>query len=291
MDGVFGVVVSVVIAIAAIAFGNWFGLLFFRLFEWAGRLCSKPFTRYDRLAPLGLLSFASNWGLLFNNIFILALIVGVAGTFLTWGIAAGASTVSWWAFAIACLLYFIGGIGQGLNRGIRLRVLTGAGFTRQEVDLLDRHRLSLTPEEAATVTALYETITGYFNVHPALRANIMRQAPAPPRLPVLPQDAGEVIAAFGAVLEAVSSGPEHHAVYPESSLPYPKPFIQSAFEAALEHVTDPQLQDQLKCGLIYLEDFVPDDEVATNPREQGYLLVRQLRADLAGATPPSEPAA
>jgi hypothetical protein len=147
MENIGAVVVGLVLAVVAIGFGNWFGTLLFSLVRLAGATVSIPFSRSDRLVHVGLLSLASGWGGIFNNVFIFALIVAVAGSFLSWGISAGASTVSWAAFAIACLLYFVGGIGEGANRGQKLRVLTASGFSVSQIDLLDASPESLTKEQ------------------------------------------------------------------------------------------------------------------------------------------------
>jgi hypothetical protein len=94
---------------------------------------------------------------------------------------------------------------------------------------------------------------------------------------------GDVVADYGAVLEEVNSPTESHMVHPESKLPYPKPVIEAALKMALQVTTDTQLREHLKVGLICLEDFVPDAEVASHPYEQNLqeakALARQLGLD------------
>jgi hypothetical protein len=125
------------------------------------------------------------------------------------------------------------------------------------------------------------------NSDTAERGTVGDQPPAPneqaQQLASLPQGTLDIIAAYGAVLEAVSTGPEHHAVYPQSKLPYPKPVIETAFKVALAAVTDPQLRDQLQVGLTFLDDFLPDNQVANDPREQAVAIAQSTGGRHAGA--------
>lgn len=77
-------------------------------------------------------------------------------------------------------------------------------------------------------------------------------------------------------MESVSTDPESNAVYPESRLPYPKVVIEGAIRAALEFETEPHMRDQLQVGLICLQDFLPDDQVANDARYQASVLAREL---------------
>src|SRR5262245_28457380 len=124
MSEVLNVPAVVFVGIAAIWFGNWLATRVFGVVHGIGAIAGTLVGRSDRMAPFGLLSLAGQWAWVLNNVFIIALIVAVAGTFLQWGVAAGASAVSWCALTSAAVLYFAGGVGEGINQTAKHRVLT-----------------------------------------------------------------------------------------------------------------------------------------------------------------------
>jgi len=127
------VLLAIVFAIIIILSSNWLGTLFFTLMSGVGAAFSIPL---QRLTSLMWLALFGGWAWLLNNIFAFALAIGVAGTFLNWGVAQGAITVSWWAFGIASVLYFLSGIGSGIAQARKRQMLEESGMTEAQMLLL-----------------------------------------------------------------------------------------------------------------------------------------------------------
>lgn len=80
-----------------------------------------------------------------------------------------------------------------------------------------------------------------------------------------PSEVREIIGDYGEVLEA--SGEGRGLLLPISKLPHPKEKIREALNTALKITKDEEMSEHLKVCLVCLDDFVPDEEVPTDPVE------------------------
>lgn len=184
MEGVLGVAALGVLSVVCFGFLNRLGEWVFGVTQALGGILGAPIgRRSDRLAGLGILFIVGPWGWLFNNLFALALIVAIPGTFFVWGIAPVAVTISGWMLLAAAVCYFLGGFGEGINQAQKWRILTTAGYASEQVALLDKRPNELTAEEAAFVLAEREVLADCLHVGLALRrgapdqAELMRKMP------------------------------------------------------------------------------------------------------------------
>jgi hypothetical protein len=92
----------------------------------------------------------------------------------------------------------------------------------------------------------------------------------------VPRDITNVIAEYGACLERVATEPHSAGVYPLSELPYPKESIARALNAALTLLKDDQLREQVKIARVCLDDFLPTEELQTDPRYIASKLVADM---------------
>jgi hypothetical protein len=79
----------------------------------------------------------------------------------------------------------------------------------------------------------------------------------------IPKECWEIVEKYGEVLAN-----QKRLLKPLSSLPYPKDAIASAIETALSCSSDPELQRHLKDIRFALEDFVPDENLPTDPEKE-----------------------
>lgn len=72
-----------------------------------------------------------------------------------------------------------------------------------------------------------------------------------------------IVREYGEILEQVSQeGMEKYpcAQYPQSLLPWPKETIQQALQDSLRDTDDEGVRENLKIGLVMLDDFIEDEE-------------------------------
>lgn len=176
-----------------------------------------------------MLNFLGSLGWVSNNVFIVALIAAVAGSMLGWGIAAGASALSWIAFFVALLMYFLGGLGDGINKVQRSRILTRAGFDPLQIALLDEPIDQLDEDDRALVRLQRDAVADHFNLHASFRETTRDYQQAGLLKPMSAGERQNVINDFGEVLEQNA-----HLTYgaPESLLPHPRARYESSKRCA-----------------------------------------------------------
>lgn len=91
------------------------------------------------------------------------------------------------------------------------------------------------------------------------------------QLAAMPQEAMQVVEAFGRLMEDAPC-----QVRPESMLPYPKPVIEKALQAALSTLSDAESQHALRVALSELDAFIPDHQVPNDPNERAIEYMHRL---------------
>ncbi len=84
----------------------------------------------------------------------------------------------------------------------------------------------------------------------------------------VPQDVTDVVGEYGGVLDDLTADRSGSLLFPESALPRPREEIRQALEAALQVAKDGEFRAAFTMGLDRLQDFVPDDEIPSDPWEQ-----------------------
>ncbi len=69
----------------------------------------------------------------------------------------------------------------------------------------------------------------------------------------------EIVRDYGVVIESLEN--QLGMLVPMSLLPYPKEDIRAALIRSIELTTDDVMKEALKVGLLFLDDFIPDEEV------------------------------
>lgn len=82
-----------------------------------------------------------------------------------------------------------------------------------------------------------------------------------------PDEISDIVGEYGNLLDEMIREKSGKLLRPLSELPNPKEDIEKAHKTALEIAKDETLKNQLERALIYLEDFIPDDEVPEDPDE------------------------
>lgn len=77
----------------------------------------------------------------------------------------------------------------------------------------------------------------------------------------------KIIQAYGKALEESSRGKDSHLLIPESKLLYPKEVIRLALKATIETTENEHMKEQLKVWLLFLDDFVPDNEAPQDTKD------------------------
>ncbi len=74
----------------------------------------------------------------------------------------------------------------------------------------------------------------------------------------------KIVRDYGVVIENLEN--QLGMRVPMSLLPYPKEDIRAALIRSIELTTDDVVKEALKVGLLFLDDFIPDEEV---PADEG----------------------
>ncbi len=69
----------------------------------------------------------------------------------------------------------------------------------------------------------------------------------------------KIVRDYGVVIESLEN--QLGMLLPMSLLPYPKEDIRAALVRSIELTTDDVKKEALKVGLLFLDDFIPDEEV------------------------------
>ncbi len=69
----------------------------------------------------------------------------------------------------------------------------------------------------------------------------------------------KIVRDYGVVIESLEN--QLGTQVPMSLLPYPKEDIRAALIRSIELTTDDVMKEALKVGLLFLDDFIPDEEV------------------------------
>ncbi len=69
----------------------------------------------------------------------------------------------------------------------------------------------------------------------------------------------KIVRDYGVVIESLEN--QLGMLVPMSLLPYPKEDIRAALIRSIELTTDDVMKEALKVGLLFLDDFIPDEEV------------------------------
>ncbi len=69
----------------------------------------------------------------------------------------------------------------------------------------------------------------------------------------------KIVRDYGVVIESLEN--QLGTQVPMSLLPYPKEDISAALIRSIELTTDDVMKEALKVGLLFLDDFIPDEEV------------------------------
>ena len=77
-------------------------------------------------------------------------------------------------------------------------------------------------------------------------------------LTIIPQDTWGILGDYGKLLENL---PTTNPLRPLSLLPHPKDKIENALKTAIGTSKDKEIRSVLETNLLFLEDFIPDNEV------------------------------
>ena len=69
----------------------------------------------------------------------------------------------------------------------------------------------------------------------------------------------KIVRDYSVVIESLEN--QLGMLVPMSLLPYPKEDIRAALIRSIELTTDDVMKEALKVGLLFLDDFIPDEEV------------------------------
>jgi hypothetical protein len=69
----------------------------------------------------------------------------------------------------------------------------------------------------------------------------------------------KIVRDYGVVIESLEN--QLGMLVPMSLLPYPKEDIRAALIRSIELTTDDVMKEALKVGLLFLDDYIPDEEV------------------------------
>ncbi len=69
----------------------------------------------------------------------------------------------------------------------------------------------------------------------------------------------KIVRDYGVVIESLEN--QRGMLVPMSLLPYPKEDIRAALIRSIELTTDDVMKEALKVGLLFLDDYIPDEEV------------------------------
>lgn len=83
----------------------------------------------------------------------------------------------------------------------------------------------------------------------------------------IPQEIMSIIGDYGEILENLPPKAGGNLLHPLSLLPHPKDKIEYALKIALGIVRNKKTRNHLETVLVFLEDFIPDDEVPEDPEE------------------------
>ena len=83
--------------------------------------------------------------------------------------------------------------------------------------------------------------------------------------PLWDDEISDIVGKYGDLLDEMGREKNGKPLRPLSRLPYPKEEIEKALKAALGIAKDEYLKNQLERALVFLEDFIPDDDVPKDP--------------------------
>ncbi len=69
----------------------------------------------------------------------------------------------------------------------------------------------------------------------------------------------KIVRDYGVVIKSLEN--QLGVLVPMSLLPYPKEDIRAALIRSIELTTDDVMKEALKVGLLFLDDYIPDEEV------------------------------
>lgn len=104
-----------------------------------------------------------------------------------------------------------------------------------------------------------------------LEQDARRHGVSPKQLAAMPPGVMQIVETFSQLMEHTLC-----QVRPESVLPYPKPVIEKALQAALSTLSDAENQHALQAALSELDTFIPDHDVPQDPNERAIEYIRRL---------------
>lgn len=84
----------------------------------------------------------------------------------------------------------------------------------------------------------------------------------------IPERVMDIVGEYGGVLEDLTADRGGSILFPESALPRPREEIKQALEAALQVAKDGKIRAVFETGLDSLQDFIPADEIPSDPWER-----------------------
>lgn len=82
-----------------------------------------------------------------------------------------------------------------------------------------------------------------------------------------PEEVSDIIGEYGLLLDKMGREHNPRLLRPLSGLPYPKEEIEAALTTALGIAKNETLRNRLETALLFLDDFIPDDEVPQDADE------------------------
>jgi hypothetical protein len=95
----------------------------------------------------------------------------------------------------------------------------------------------------------------------------------------IPTEALTIIAGYGGLLTRLGEERQSASLRPASMLPHPQEKIKRALTEALQVAKNEKMRSSLQTGLDALEDFIPDDEVPEDPKENLELWYKRRMED------------